>query len=63
MPSRLPNSPESSAPLDRLSLNVASARSAPSADAHGVQFGFCACAAEVETSNVYGTCICFVEEA
>lgn len=62
MPSQLPHSPESNAPLDRLTLNVASARSAQSADAHGVQFGFCACVAEVEASNIYGTCICFAED-
>ena len=62
MPIHRTCTPGTSAPLDRLSLNVASARSTQSADAHGVQFGFCACVAEVEASNIYGTCMCFAED-
>lgn len=56
--------PGTSAPLDRLSLEVATARSAPAAGVSGVQFGFCACAAEVETSGLYTPpTYCFADEA
>ena len=63
MPTQHARIPCTSAPLDRLSLEVATARSAPTAGMSGVQFGFCACAAEVEASSMFSTSVCFADEA
>ena len=63
MPTHHARIPGTAAPLDRLSLDVASARSDSSATISGVSPGFCVCAADVEPSNMYNITVCFAEEA
>lgn len=67
MPVNRTCAPGTSAPLDRLSLDVTNARSAPSATIAGISPGFCICAAEVEASSVFPELkppgMCFAEEA
>ena len=63
MPTQHARIPCTSAPLDRLNLEVATARSAPAAGVNGVMFGYCAPAADVEPSSGQILTFCFAEEA
>ena len=62
MPTHHARIPGTGAPLDRLRLEVATARSAPSATIAGISPGFCVCASDVEPSSGQILTFCFADD-